>query len=358
MHKLIALAVFSTPCFLAHAASNVTHAANGAAIPHPACTNTYSVSAGGHDIRVPFNMVYIAPGAFTCGAEGGGKKVTLGGYCIGKFPVTNAEYQEFLAATSSSDYPRYWRNGCYPHGKANHPVVYVSLVQAKAYADWVSRMTGRKVSIPSSEQWEKAARGPNGYMYPWGDSQDTVYKNGKLTTKFNCNAVTAARYLNDESKKAVRYDNRRSTHFGQSTTAERIAAYDESGQATYLSVSENGAVRGWVGHGTYTGFIYTDLFTSINDAGGNTSAVGSYEAGKSGYGCYDMAGNIWNWCDTVIVARNGAERGKSVNEIRGGSWYANGTSCRCVSVGEGREGRGAYNTVGFRIVMVPEDPPK
>jgi len=358
MKTLLALAVCATHCFLAHASSNVTHAASGAGIPHPACTNTYTVSAGGREIRVPLNMVYIAPGEFKCGAGGDSKKVLLGGYCIGKFPVTNAEYKEFLTATGSSDYPRYWRNGSYPDGKANHPVVYISLNQAKAYAEWVDRVTGWKVTLPSSEQWEKAARGPNGYLYPWGDSQDSVYRDGKLTTKFNYNALTAVRYLNGGQKFAVRYDNKRSKYFGQSTTADRIAAYDEAGHATYLNVSESGAVRGWVSHGTFTGFIYTDLFTSINEAGGNTSAVGSYEAGKSGYGCYDMAGNVWNWCDTVIVARNGAERGKSVNEIRGGSWYANGTSCRCVSTGEGREGRGAYNTVGFRIVMTPENPAK
>lgn len=357
MLKPLALAVCATPCLLALPSSNVTHAANGAAIPHPACADTTIVSAGGREVRVPLNMVYVAPGAFACGAEGGGTQVTLGGYCIGKFPVTNAEYKDFMAATGASDYPRHWRNGCYPEGRANHPVVYVSLPQAKAYAEWVGRMTGWTVAIPSSDQWEKAARGPRGYLYPWGDSQDTVYRGGTLSTKFNYNAVTAVRYLNDTSMRAVRYDNKRSKYFGQSTTAARIAAHDESGRATYLSVSESGAVRGWVGHSTYTGFIYTDLFTSLNEAGGNTSAVGSYEAGKSGYGCYDMAGNVWNWCDTVIVARNGAERGRRVNEIRGGSWYANGASCRCVSVGEGREGRGAYNTVGFRIVMVPAATP-
>ena len=38
----------------------------------------------------------------------------------------------------------------------------------------------------------------------------------------------------------------------------------------------------------------------------NTTPVGKYEAGKSGYGCYDMAGNLWDWCDTKITATNGS----------------------------------------------------
>jgi len=41
--------------------------------------------------------------------------------------------------------------------------------------------------------------------------------------------------------------------------------------------------RDWVSHDTYTGFIYTDLFTSLNEKGGDTAPEGSYEDGKSGY---------------------------------------------------------------------------
>jgi hypothetical protein len=153
----------------------------------------------------------------------------------------------------------------------------------------------------------------------------------------------------------VTYNNKKSKYFGVKTTVDRIAGYDDQGNPTYLSLSPSGSVRGWVSHSTYTGFIYTDLFSRLNAVGGNTTPVGSYEAGKSAYGCYDMAGNVWNWCDTLIVATNGAEKGRTVNEIRGGSWYAMGTSARSVSIGEGRAAAGAYNTVGFRIVMVPEE---
>jgi formylglycine-generating enzyme required for sulfatase activity len=331
----------------------VGKAANGMGIVRPGLKKTYEVSEGGRTIAVPEGMVYVAAGEFTFGAGAGAKKVNIEAYCIGRFHVTNAEYKAFVDADHLRRTPGYWQGGTYPQGKANHPVVYVSLNDATAYAQWVSRQTGWKVAVPTAEQWEKAARGPQGFLYPWGNTSDVVYRDGTLTTKFNFNAVTAAEFLSKEPKKEVTYDNAKSKYFGKKTTVDQIAGYDESGQATVLSVSANGNVRGWVSHSTYTGFIYTDLFTSLNRAGGNTSAVGAYEEGKSAYGCYDMAGNVWDWCDTQIVATNGAERGKTVNEIRGGSWYATGNSCKSVSIGEGRAGSGAYNTVGFRVVMIP-----
>jgi formylglycine-generating enzyme required for sulfatase activity len=326
-------------------------AANGEPILHPASKKSYAVKDGDRTIQVPIMMVYVAAGTFKVGSDGG--TASLDGFCIGKFSVTNAEYKEFLNATGSRRFPTHWSNGTYPEGKANHPVVYVPLTEAKAYTQWVSEKTGWSVVIPTSNQWEKAARGPKGSLYPWGDSLDTAYRDGMLTSKFSYNGVTAAQFLKDSPKRVVKYNNERSPFFGKTTTIDQIAGYDRDGRPTYLSVGANGSVRGWVNHETYTGFIYTDLFTSLNDQGGNTAPVGSYEAGKSGYGCYDMAGNVWNWCDTLIVATNGAERGRKVNEIRGGSWYANATSCKSISIGEGRAATGAYNTVGFRVAMIP-----
>lgn len=179
-------------------------------------------------------------------------------------------------------------------------------------------------------------------------------EDGLIQSKFNFNAVTVAKLLKEQPTKEVTYSHARSTHKGEKTTVAKIAAYDRDGRPTYLSLGRNGSVRGWVGHDTYTGFIYTDLFRSLDAKGGNTTPVGQYEEGKSPFGCYDMAGNVWNWCESKIVATNGAERGKTVNEIRGGSWYAMSNSCRSVPLGEGRAASGAYNTVGFRIVMIPE----
>jgi formylglycine-generating enzyme required for sulfatase activity len=113
-------------------------------------------------------------------------------------------------------------------------------------------------------------------------------------------------------------------------------------------------VRGWINHSDYTGFVYTDLFQSLSAEGGFTSPVDLYPDGKSPYGCFDKAGNSWDWTSSEIIAANGAERGRTVNAIRGGSWYANKNSCRTDFRGEGRQPHGVYNTVGFRLVAEPK----
>ena len=63
-----------------------------------------------------------------------------------------------------------------------------------------------------------------------------------------------------------------------------------------------------------------------------------------------MAGNAYEWTSGLIVANNELERGTTVNAIRGGSWYSVGTSGRSTGRGEGRSPRGAYHSVGFRVV--------
>ncbi len=122
-----------------------------------------------------------------------------------------------------------------------------------------------------------------------------------------------------------------------------------------ITVDSTGRVRGWINHRDYTGFVYTDLFKELSSNGGFTTPVEQYPAGKSPYGCFDMAGNSWDWTSSDITATNGAERGKTVKAIRGGSWYATKNSCKTNYRGEGRRESGCYNTVGFRLAAdVPE----
>lgn len=350
---IIAVAALAS-ALTAGAETVLTTAANGEAILYPAAANTYTVTNGGKVVQVPHGMVYIPAGPFMFGTGTGATNMNLDAYCIGKFPVTEAEYKAFADATHLKNLPAHWRNGTYPEGKANHPVSNVSLMNAMKYCAWVSANTGWNVTIPKAAQWEKAARGTNGFLYPWGDSPEVSYRDGVLKTRFNFNAVTAVSYLTVLSNTPAMFDNPHSPFFGMVTNAGRIATYTARSNATFLAVSPEGVVRGWANHQTWTGFIYTDIFTKLNARGGNTSAVGSYPDGVSSYGCYGMAGNVWNWTTTAITARNGAEFGRSTYEIRGGSWFANAASCRSTSVGEGRVGRLAYNTVGFRIVMIPE----
>ncbi|MBI2511117.1 MAG: SUMF1/EgtB/PvdO family nonheme iron enzyme [Opitutae bacterium] len=334
------------------ALTELTTDASGNVIPHPADTTTYAVVDGTTTVQVPTNMIYVPAGSFTYGNGSSAASVTLDAFCIGRYEVTNAEWKAYLDANSLKTYPAHWSAGTYPAGKANHPVLYVSLNSALAYCAWVSAQTGWSITVPTAYQWEKAARGPSGNLYPWSNTLDASYNSstGALITKFNYNGVTAAYYLYNSPTLAVSYTNAASSYYGQSTTVSRIAAYDTSGSATYFSINSSGSVSGWVNHDTYTGFIYTSLFDTIMSTGGNTSAVGAYPASKSAYGCHDMAGNVFEWTTTVSTASNGAEAGQSVNQVRGGSWYANGTSGRSIDIGEGRSASGAFNTVGFRVV--------
>jgi len=253
------------------AATNITVAANGDAILYPTATNAYAVTNNGNIIQAPVGMVYIPPGSFTYGTGATATNLTLDGFCIGKFPVTEAEYKAFTDGTQLRNLPRHWRNGTYPEGRANHPVPHVSLTDAQKYCAWVSSNTGWEVTIPTAAQWEKAARGPNGYLYPWGNSPDVSYRNGVLKTRFNFNAVTAVHYLTALPNSPATYNHRKSPFFGVVTNVGWIAGYDSRSNATFLAVSPNGGVRGWVNHETWTGFIYTDVFAALNERGGQLS---------------------------------------------------------------------------------------
>ncbi len=70
-----------------------------------------------------------------------------------------------------------WTDGTYPEGRGDHPVVLVSHADALAYADWLSRQTGQVWRLPTAVEWEKAARGPDGRLFPWGGAWDATRLN-------------------------------------------------------------------------------------------------------------------------------------------------------------------------------------
>ena len=86
----------------------------------------------------------------------------LEAYLIEQYPVTNAEYATFVQETNHSP-PPYWKNGDFAPEDANFPVVHVSWHDSNAYAQWAGKR------LPTEAEWEKACRGPDGRIYPWGN---------------------------------------------------------------------------------------------------------------------------------------------------------------------------------------------
>jgi formylglycine-generating enzyme required for sulfatase activity len=98
-------------------------------------------------------------------------RLYLPDYWFAKTPVTNIQYAMFVQATGYK-IPRHWRNSKTPSGRSMHPVVYVSWDDAMAYCQWLTEVTGKFYTLPSEAEWEKASRGTDGRLYPWGDIFD------------------------------------------------------------------------------------------------------------------------------------------------------------------------------------------
>lgn len=125
------------------------------------------------------------------------RTVTLDAFEIQETPVTNREYAVFLAETGHPPpsvtrevwdsyglihpferaQPYIWTNPAAPPQRLNHPVVMVSHGDAVSYANWLSAKTGRVWRLPSEAEWEKAARGSDGRLFPWGNSYDPARLN-------------------------------------------------------------------------------------------------------------------------------------------------------------------------------------
>lgn len=185
-------------------------------------------------------------------------EVELSEYFIGKYPITNHEYQAFVHEASARS-PQGWDGGNYSAEKSDHPVVNVSWNDAQNYCKWLSVKTGKTYRLPTEAEWEKAARGEKGLIYPWGDEFDSK----------KCNTVEAK--------------------IGDTTP---------------------------VGH--------------FSQAGGD-----------SRYGCVDMVGNIWEWCNDWFHEKEYKNRfGKMLKNpqgpprggyrvLRGGSFNHNLRYARC-----------------------------
>ncbi|NJL27939.1 MAG: SUMF1/EgtB/PvdO family nonheme iron enzyme [Thermoanaerobaculia bacterium] len=226
-------------------------------------------------------------------------------YEIGRFPVTQAQYQEFVEAGGYRE-ARFWTDTRFDRGErpktfggsfdlANHPVVGVSWFEAVAYCQWLTERLsafgrlepGWYSRLPNEPEWEKAARGglgmaSNQRLYPWGEAPSAEF----------CN------------------------------------------------------------------FLETGILLS--------NAVGCFKAGASPWGCEDLSGNVWEWTRSqwgmetehqVFGYPYRPEDGREVIDspnvrcvLRGGAFHYNKKNIRC-SVRNRLKLFSRSIDVGFRVVL-------
>ena len=177
----------------------------------PTTTTTPSASADSLPVTltlqqpVSLDLIHIPKGSFLMGSdvaqdekardnEQPQHKIHLSDYYIGKTVITNAQFAAFIKATDYNAHETWAETGIwflsgvqYPSGDKNHPATYISWEDAIAFCEWLSRESKYTVRLPTEAEWEKAARGPEGRIYPWGNDWDykrlnTIYNTPRSTT--------------------------------------------------------------------------------------------------------------------------------------------------------------------------------
>ena len=165
-------------------------------------------------------------------------------YFMARFPITNAQYAEYVNARRIIHPVSGWEK------KRDHPVVKVSWNDAMAYCQWLNDLrrnelpSGVVLRLPTEAEWEKAARGTHGLIYPWGNTFD----------KNKCNV--------DEGGK-------------NDTTS--VGAYSPHGDSPYGAADMAGNVWEWT-HSLYENYPYeaADGREDENDSGIRVQRGGSF----------------------------------------------------------------------------------
>jgi len=222
-------------------------------------------------------LLRIESGNFAMGPSR--REVYLDEYYLARHPVTNRQFELFIETTGyrpvDSEHGRFlahWKGAQCAKALLDHPVVFVSWLDASAYCRWAGRR------LPSEAEWEKAARGTDGRRYPWGRDDPT----------------------------------------------DELASF--------------GRPRG-----------------------GRTEPVGQHPLGASPYGCEDMAGNVWEWCEDRDVPRfylsgpdcnprNTAGPASASHVVRGGAYAFDARALRTYAR-HGFHPHFRLEYVGFRVAM-------
>lgn len=164
-------------------------------------------------LPAPFAWVSIPAGKVTLEAGGyvpaGGQTFDVPAFAIAKYPVTNAQYRLFVDAggyrerqwwtdagwkqreTDKWTEPRYWNDPKWNGDE--YPVVGVSWYEAVAFCQWLSAASGENVTLPTEQQWQRAAQGNDGRAYPWGKTWEDGRCNHSVGKDWQKNSTTSVR---------------------------------------------------------------------------------------------------------------------------------------------------------------------
>jgi len=189
-------------------------------------------------------------------------------FYIDKYPVTNAEFKKFLDAShyhpkDDLNFLKHWKNGIYPEGAAKQPVTWVSLEDARAYAQWAGKR------LPHEWEWQYAAQGNDGRAYPWGNCEWQPLPPGPDPFLSMIPAPLPACHSSADPQDAP------------------------------AAISDHGRVMSPAGD------------------------VDAHPNGASPFGVMDMVGNVWQWTDEYVDDHTRAAilRGGSHYRPSGSIWY-------------------------------------
>ncbi|MBC7798463.1 MAG: SUMF1/EgtB/PvdO family nonheme iron enzyme [Pyrinomonadaceae bacterium] len=143
---------------------------NVAPEPVPTPEPTPIATPEAEKILAPAGELTVQSGEITLG---GGetnrplRREIVGSFAIAETEVTNAQFREYIEAMKNSGDPV--KNITVPTDKDDFPVTNVNLNDANRYCDWLGRKIGFEVRLPTEAEWELAARGTEGFKYPWGN---------------------------------------------------------------------------------------------------------------------------------------------------------------------------------------------
>lgn len=224
-------------------------------------------------------------------------------YYIMRNLVTNAQYRQFIEATGHRPPLFNWPEGKFPTEMAQHPVVGISFHDAISFCRWAREATGLSVRLPTEPEWEKAARGTDGRLFPWGNEWEIG----------RCNSVEAKL---------------------KSTTP--VGKFSPQGNSPYGVSDLAGNVQEWC----------SSLFGAYPYDPGDGREVLVYNMNPE-----ELLPKIVDTGCTSVISSQEASLQKSV--IRGGSWREGKLVSRCAYRGWAAPMHRSDDT-GFRCAYEPE----